>query len=282
MTPRVNALSDEERSELLHELTRLNSDADSSESDELLRRFLPLAVHRRALAPDIIVVRGERGAGKSMLFRVLGASATPIVRYLSNTKFEEVRWIEGLREHGTKHPTVDTMTRFADGASAEKLRVMWMAHLVGCVASQLELPGLPESFLRARKEVNGIDRWAEVGDDRLSELTGWLDSAHQSLSDSKREAVVLYDDLDKIGSTSAQVRERAVASLLGLWLSLSKRYRVLRAKIHCQRPAVRHRRASWIIWLGSSWAAASRRVLFTTGSPTACKTHAAPSYRVPC
>jgi hypothetical protein len=73
MTSSTKALSDDERASLLDDLVGLQSDADQHGPKHLLERFLPLPAHDRALSREVMVVRGERGAGKSMLFKTLAA-----------------------------------------------------------------------------------------------------------------------------------------------------------------------------------------------------------------
>jgi hypothetical protein len=234
--PSTNSLTTIERSTLLDDLQRLRSDADQLDGKALLQRFLPLPAHERALSRDVMVVRGERGAGKSMLFKTLAAlrdAKQPITSLFARAEDDDVQWLEGFSEKGTSHPTTELVARFVASASSEQVRVMWMAHLVGCFSGNLgrDLPPLPKAFEIAWRMHNEIDAWVLAANAVLPQLATWLDDAHQHLSDTGKEVVVLYDHLDKIGSTSPQAREKATASLLALWLSLSNRYRAIRAKI---------------------------------------------------
>ncbi|HKQ71693.1 MAG TPA: hypothetical protein VJT73_20255 [Polyangiaceae bacterium] len=232
-----NALSSSERAALLEDLQRLRSDADQLDERSLLQRFLPLHAHERALSRDVMVVRGERGAGKSMLFKTLGAlraANQPINSLFGGKEVLDANWVEGFSEGGTLHPPTDDVARFVKGASPERTRVMWMAHLVGCLAREgvATAPPPPDPFYLAWKESpNDLEHWVDAADRSLSQLTTWLDAAHGALLASEREVTILYDHLDKIGTTAPSVREQATASLLALWLSLSNRYRALRAKI---------------------------------------------------
>src|SRR5262245_29761329 len=111
----TNALSPQERAALLDDLARLRSDADQLEAHHILERFLPLPAHERALSRDIMVVRGERGAGKSMLFKTLNALVTakqPIKDLFPRAEQEDVRWVEGFSESGTVHPSTELVAKF--------------------------------------------------------------------------------------------------------------------------------------------------------------------------
>lgn len=231
-----NALSAAERAELLGDLQRLRSDADQVDASHLLERFLPLPAHDRALSRDVMVVRGERGAGKSMLFKTLGAlraANQPITSLFTQADDVDVRWVEGFSEGGTEHPSTEVVARFIAKASPEQARVMWMGHLVGCLHRDGAFASAPPAvFLQLwQSKPNELSSWVEAADSALPQLTAWLDAAHGELLASDHEITVLYDHLDKIGTTAPEVREQATASLLALWLSLSNRYRALRAKI---------------------------------------------------
>lgn len=117
-------------------------------------------------------------------------------------------------------------------ATTERARVMWVGHLVGCLSEAMpEVAAVPAAFKEVWHDRNDIERWVAVADANLAPLTSWLDRVHEKLLSNHQEVVVLYDHLDKIGTTSPREREKATSSLLALWLSLSNRYRALRAKI---------------------------------------------------
>lgn len=231
-----NALSAADRTSLLDDLQRLRSDADQLDANHLLERFLPLPAHERALSRDVMVVRGERGAGKSMLFKTLGAlreAGQPVASLFGRADDADVHWVEGFSEGGTSHPHTEVVARFVATATPEQTRVMWMGHLVGCLnRDAFGSTRPPEIFVRLwQGQINELTNWVAEADRALPQLTTWLDAVHSEFLISNREVTVLYDHLDKIGTTAPNVRERATASLLALWLSLSNRYRAMRAKI---------------------------------------------------
>jgi hypothetical protein len=233
------ALSPNQRAALLEDLQGLRSDADQLDTKRLLERFLPLPVHERALSKDIMVVRGERGAGKSMLFKTLGAleeegqPVTKLFNRADDDAAQSVQWVKGFSETGTTHPSTEVVARFVDQASPEQTRVMWMGHLVGCLSRDGGLEAAPPGVFaeRWKGQLNELASWVAAADSALPQLTTWLDTVHTKLLGSDRVVTVMYDHLDKIGTTSPEVRERATASLLALWLSLSNRYQALRAKV---------------------------------------------------
>ncbi len=240
--PRKKALTADERRRLLDELAGWPSDADVDLTDSL-RIFLPLPQHAQALRDRIMVVRGERGAGKTALFNFIDALDREGIareKVFGGSGRGAETWIDGFSETGTEHPSVLVLDAFGHKASDEQLRVFWMAHLVGRLSRRLDV-AVPEpvgEFLETWTErINDPGHWTGVAQDELPALTSFADSVERRLAELGRTVVVAYDYLDKIGSQetpgaqATRVRERFASTLLALWLSLSNRYRHLRAKV---------------------------------------------------
>jgi len=69
----LTRLSQEQRDGLLSDLSQMGSSgrAESESTATFKRTFLPVVEHARALDPDVVLIVGDRGAGKSKLFRAL-------------------------------------------------------------------------------------------------------------------------------------------------------------------------------------------------------------------
>lgn len=232
------SLSPDERDALLRDLARLASDGDLPPDEELLRTFLPLPVHGRVLDDEIMVIRGGRGAGKSMLFRALRALnvlGVPANELFPGTATVLGGWVEGFAQQ-PDHPAADVVASFASGAQPADIRQMWLVHLVGRlteagVARPDAWRDMPELFQVWRDERHGITRWREAAAGSLSKLMQALDTLERRLRSEDRVVVVTYDHLDRIGITDRTSREAATSALLLLWLTLSTRYRQIRAKV---------------------------------------------------
>lgn len=229
----ATALTDAERRELLEELAQIGTDADTNAS--ALRVFLPLAQHGRALDPQVMLIRGERGAGKTALFHVLRELDEQNIRFaevIPRAPDIDVAWIEGFSETSTAHPSPNTLVLFAREHDDIALRLMWYVHLVGVVAATLKVPPpvVPalDAWTRHRTDPAA---WATLASSDMGKLESWLDAQDARLAAEKRFAFVSYDHLDKVGATDRTSRERLVNALLALWLTLSNRYRALRAKM---------------------------------------------------
>lgn len=222
-------LSDAERRSLLVGLSALASDADHH--PDLLRVFLPLAAHRAALDARTLVVRGERGAGKTALFHALRRLSERCIP--ASQAFGLVAggdWVEGFSEVGTAHPATDVLDYWGQTVSDPAMfRAFWLGHLAGRLARVRGGPALPSEFGSAW-EANPGDpaAWVPLARQQVAALTTWLDRVEAQAG---QHVFVTYDHLDKVGVTRPVLRQGFASALLSLWLSLSNRYDRLRGKV---------------------------------------------------
>ncbi|MFO0553025.1 MAG: hypothetical protein U0271_31855 [Polyangiaceae bacterium] len=223
------SLTDEERRTLLAELSEIPVDADADA--EVIHTFLPSSVYQHALGKRVLVIRGERGAGKTALFmliRAAGKSGIPLGELIEGAP--EGTMIEGFSEAGTNHPPSDMVERFATTAPQEALRAFWLGHLAGRLARDMyPKVELPPAFASAYTEHRtDLERWVPVAQAALPELYAWLDRVDGAATTT---CFVLYDHLDRIAANQGEVRTKLVIALVGLWMSLSQRYERVRGKI---------------------------------------------------
>lgn len=225
------AYAADERAELLRALSEIPVDADADDADSVLRTFLPGPQHERALDQRVLVVRGERGAGKTALFQLLHAlsrKGIPLSEVVRGSA--DGQRVDGFAESSVGHPPADVIEQFASTAHPEDLRALWLGHLVGRLrAEDASSTELPEPFgTEYRTQVNNPARWVPAARKQLADLYSWLDVLELKGS---ATCFVVYDHLDRIGTTNRAVREMVSAGLLSLWLSLSQRYEKIRGKV---------------------------------------------------
>lgn len=223
------SLDDEERRALLDELSRIPVDADAD--DDVIRTFLPNPIYERALDQRVFIVRGERGAGKTALFKLIHAASTkkiPLADLIPGAP--QGTRIEGFSEAGTIHPPSDAVETFATTATPEALRAFWLGHLAARLHAEVYSgTGLPTAFGGAYAgHVTDPGRWVPAAQAALPDLYAWLDGLERG---AKTTCFVIYDHLDRIAANQSEVRRKLATALLGLWLSLSQRYDRLRGKI---------------------------------------------------
>lgn len=232
--PSARDLTDSERQILLDQLAQIVSDADVQAP---ARTFVPLPFHANALRDQYTVLRGEKGTGKTALFRFVTwlqqqSGPRAVLEMFPGAELaSDSHWIDAFSEFGSTHPSVMAMDQFGASASLEDLRLFWSAYLVvRCAAidgvgSALDLSSLSEP---ARSDPKQLVAWAK---ERAAALTSWLDGLERRLSAQGQTVYFAYDHLDRIGLGNPKTRKQYAGALLGLWMSLSDRYRRLRAKI---------------------------------------------------
>jgi hypothetical protein len=227
-------MTPEERAPLLAALAQLSRRQDAQSVDPLTT-FLPLPTHRRALSPEVVVVLGGRGAGKTALFRLVNdpQSAPKLRVFFEDERIPDASWIDAFSQTGTHHPEVGTLEAYAASASDITLRAFWMTHLLRRVVEEVpaivKSPSVIEGVLSA--PVADLAAWLPAAEANLGAISATLDAAERALQDAGRNVFAAYDNLDLIGQFDPSIRRRYVSTLLSLWLSLSNRYRRLRGKI---------------------------------------------------
>lgn len=232
-TTAKKALADEERRALLDDLARLRSDADAQPEEELLHRFLPLPAHDQALRHDVLVVRGDRGAGKTMLFKALQAlerENIDIRVLFPGAPDAETTWHEGYSE-GPHHPLSDVIADWASEKPTPTQRAFWLAHLCGRLTTIDGLPALPRCLEGWQRSIQRVGDWVADAESDLSSLASWLDEVNAELRERNNHVVVIYDHLDRIGVGRPRVRSELSGALLGLWMSLSSRFSHIHGKV---------------------------------------------------
>ena len=230
----TSPLQDAERNVLLDQLALLASDADATSDD--LKTFLPLRGYTQAIHPRTILVRGERGAGKSALFKFLRALKNeniPVRSVFRDLPEGEILWVEGFSEKAYGHPSPMELDQLAGLVSDDELRTFWIAHLSGCLSRETRhTTELPEPFGRLWAESpTSPARWLQAAKETLSPIIRWLDDIDARASAAGETVSVTYDHLDKLGQYDSSLRERFVSTLLATWLTFSNRYSSLRAKV---------------------------------------------------
>lgn len=230
----IPPLPDAERNALLDQLALLASDADARSDD--LRTFLPLRGYTQAIHPRTVLVRGERGAGKSALFKFLRAlknERIPVRSVFRDLPEGEILWVEGFSEKAHGNPSPPELDQLAGQATDEDLRTFWIAHLSGCLSREARFASaLPEPFGRLWAESpTSPARWLDAAKGTLSPIIRWLDDVDAKATATGETVSVTYDHLDKLGQYDAGIREKFVSTLLATWLTFSNRYSNLRAKV---------------------------------------------------
>lgn len=229
----------ETRKRLLGHIADLRVDADLQAGDsDLARVFLPLPRHALALRPDVVVLAGSRGAGKTALFHLLINMLGPRVPdFFEDPAIPAAYWVAAFAE-SADHPqpaVLDQVVAQIDLASDDPLRTFWAVHLLTRLID-MHVPGAampPALGVAIRAAPGDPGAWLGTAQQHLPAVIAALDVIDRTLEQERKYVFASYDHLDRLGALTAtrNTRQRLVRALLALWLSLSSRYRRLRAKI---------------------------------------------------
>ena len=190
----------DERLPLLERMAHLTHEEAENVTSHA-RTFLPLPSHQLALRPEIVVVRGGRGAGKSALFQLLKELGPSVQKLFQDERIADASWVHSFSDEGTAHPSVMTLDSLATKHSADpSLRAFWLTHLLECIAkakviSPLELPeGFSAHVMAFATEP---ERWISWAERNVGPISASLDGVERALGN--RTLFATYDHLDRLG-----------------------------------------------------------------------------------
>lgn len=228
--------SHENQRQLLNAIARMGSAgrAEGENKNILFKTFWPVPEHLRAFDPDVVLVVGPRGAGKTELFRAVIEhgllpklrTRVPAVRF---PQLDKITWIAGY-PIGSSFPSERLLRDYAGSSptTEDVLLDIWLAYLVRALSKELK-----------KDEVDAITRPA--GGDVAAVVAAFranltkallaLDALDERLERDGRYIIVAYDELDTLARNLPALTQVAVRGLVALWASHTRRWRRLRGKV---------------------------------------------------
>lgn len=198
--------------------------------------YYPVAEHLRLLDPDVVLVVGPRGSGKTEIARVLTDAAlfdavkpyAPAVRLPDGHS----QWLRVYPAGSKGFEGVGLRTFMkAAGDSTETLRELWFAYLVRALHDHLDEQGRTDVaplLAPAAADVEAIHgAFRELG----TKPVVVLDRLDEQLERQGRYLFATYDELDTLGNGDWKLVEAGVRGLVALWAAYSRRWRRIRAKL---------------------------------------------------
>lgn len=211
--------------------TVLPPTGDGADESDPLRMFLPTSRFIQALDPMAMLVLGDRGAGKSALFRVLAAGGLSTMQAVLRrpARTQSVPLIVSISRQDW--PAQPVLVDLLHPLNEAQVQTFWSAVLVRRLLRAMPdlIPGwtanpaivapaaLPSEWLNAALAApEQIQRWLEVLDARLA-------SSDQRL-------LVCIDELDRLAPSFTLIAP-ALRGLLAFWFDQRPRLRQVQPKI---------------------------------------------------
>ena len=250
----MSKLSPGDREELFQALRDMGGagQAESENRDLFGRRFYPVPEHLRAFSPDVTLIVGERGSGKSELFgAAMRFELLPVAaRYASGVRLPPLdaartKW-QAAYPVEAQFPDSGGLHRFLkeNSFAPRAAQQLWFAYLVRVLE--------PELDAGARNELAAL--FSPQGGDALGVMEAFneageapllvLDRFDERLVQADRWQFVGYDELDTLADYDWQTMGTAISGLVSFWASYSRRWRRLRAKIFMRTDLFRRNTSS--------------------------------------
>ena len=225
------------------------AEQESDDDDKFLKNFLPIPDYRHVLDPNILLVLGGRGAGKTELFRLLAIptgreSLVASLGVKSLPDLAQTTWIAGFgrtRKKEQRFPIPETVEKEMANATNISWRSFWIGLVIRVLLQQEKFKF--EVFLHDRivrinpdlirllkEELSRLSMWKSMVDDHLEELNAVLDELDNQLTKSDDWLFVTYDELDLLVASYTALA-MPIRELLALWLDRSRRWDRIRPKI---------------------------------------------------
>jgi hypothetical protein len=223
---------------LLEEMSRMGSAGRAEGEDEarFARTYLPVPEHLRAFDPEVVLVVGPRGAGKTELFRaVVERGLLPMVSArvsgLRLPPLEKSAWLSGYSSRGTTFPSEPQFRAFLRGQKAtdELFLDLWFAYLLRALKDELHQDAALIPILTPQG--GDIQAVVQAYHQVTTKALLALDALDERLEREGRYIFVAYDELDTLSRSDAEITLRAVRGLVALWATHARRWRRLRAKM---------------------------------------------------
>lgn len=237
------ALSTSTRAELL---TLLKLGAGQAESSgAAVTEIYPIAEHIRAIEASVVLVVGDRGAGKTALKNALTDDRlrAALLRHSSTVRPQggAASWCTGwpLQKDGPDPLTWRKIAQ-AHGDSREDLVVVWLAYFVRTIADHL----IPDEVVQRLATVPATNAEECLAFCRKysHDLVASVDQLDAKLQAEDRSIVVAYDELDTVVVDDWEALGTIIRGLVSLWAAYARRWQRIRPKIFLRTDFYRHHR----------------------------------------
>src|SRR6266511_875698 len=230
--------------ELLRQIANMGSQgrAEAEPAQNFLQRYLPLPEHARAIDPNVILVIGDRGAGKTELFRAIqfpaGLAAIQSLGTGNLPDPEKSKWFVGYSSEGTQYPPELVFRQFSKGKQPADLQLIWLGLLLSCLirGEMIAETAVPEAMWATLTATPlHLEELFSNTQQHLEFCFGVLDALDSKLAEKEDWVFVSYDELDRVSAGDWTELRTILRGLVQMWSSYARRWRRLRPKIFLRR-----------------------------------------------
>lgn len=228
---------EDRRRELLEQLKSMGNSgrAEQASPDQLTKGFYPVPEHLRLLDPDVVLVVGPRGSGKTQISKVLTSSslAKAVERFVPNVRLPgAAEWLEAFPAQRQMFE-VSGLRAFVtqNGRDATKLREVWLAYLLRLLKDRLDADSQRELASLFEPAAAYVDRVHAAFVSLGAAPIAALDKLDASLERDRKHLFLTYDELDTLGSGDWDLIEAGIQGLVSLWAAYTRRWSHVRAKL---------------------------------------------------
>lgn len=238
-----------ERLDLLEELRDLcrqgQAESEPEDEDSFLRNFLPIRSHYRILEPDTLIVIGDKGSGKTQVFRALTyEKGRQVLTDLAKqhrrvvADLEHTTWLVGFATAGTDFPPGGAIRNFARERQPSDLQTLWLALLIRVLLSSGQLPQTDmsvEPWSQLLSRVWDLEALFSHADRTQGLIFSALDDLDRTLNQNGRYVFLTYDGLDRVSPGDWDALKIVLQGLVQFWAAYGGRWKRLRPKLFLRR-----------------------------------------------
>lgn len=231
----------EKRTALLQALSLRTAQAEHNPASMIF----PIPEHLRALEAEVVLVVGDRGAGKTQLRNAFDAPEIrdALARHAPNVRVPKGRvdWVSGwpLQTEGPDSAGWSALLNDPSTRGDAKAAI-WGAYLLRSIKTHLTPTEAQE--VQAVLDVRGVDAPGVLAAQRQVgvRVTATLDTLDERLAAENRWVFVSYDELDTMVMENWETLGHAIRGLVSYWAEYARRWRRLRPKIFLRSDFFKH------------------------------------------